>query len=105
LGIISFLIGLVISTGLIYIITKLLGEREGIKTAFFAAIIGSIVFGITHFLFGNGIIAAFIGGVIWLFSLKWLYDIGWIKSIMIAIIVWIAASIIGVLLPTSPGPL
>jgi hypothetical protein len=50
-------------------------------------------------------LAAIVGGVVWLFALKQLYEIGWFKSLLIAIIIWIVASIVGVLLPTASGPL
>jgi hypothetical protein len=104
-GIIHFIIGLIISTIIIFIVTKLFGEKEGIKTAFATAIIGSIIYGITYFLVGSGLLAAILGGVAWLLSLKWLYKIGWIKSIVIAVIIWVITSIVGILLPTAPGPL
>lgn len=104
MGIISFLIGLAISTVLIYIVTKLLGEKEGIKTALLAALLGSIMFGIVNFIFGNGIIAAAIGGIIWLVSLKWLYSTGWLKAILIAVVLWIVVSFVGLFLPTFPSP-
>jgi hypothetical protein len=104
-SIITFIVGLVVSTIIIFIVTKLFGQKEGIKTAFATAIIGSIIYGITYFLAGNGLLAAIIGGIAWLLSLKWLYKIGWIKSIVIAIVIWIITSIVGILLPTAPGPL
>ena len=104
MGIISFLIGLAISTVLIYIVTKILGEKEGIKTALLAALLGSITFGIVNFIFGNGIIAAAIGGIIWLVSLKWLYSTGWLKAILIAVVLWIVVSFVGLFLPTFPSP-
>jgi hypothetical protein len=104
-GVIHFIIGLIISTIIIFIVTKLFGEKEGIKTAFATAIIGSIIYGITYFLVGSGLLAAIIGGIAWLLSLKWLYKIGWIKSIIIAVIIWVITSIVGILLPTAPGPL
>lgn len=104
MGIISFLIGLAISTVLIYIVTKLLGEKEGIKTALLAALLGSIMFGIVSFIFGNGIIAAAIGGIIWLVSLKWLYSTGWLKAILIAVVLWIVVSFVGLFLPIFPSP-
>ena len=104
MGIISFLIGLAISTILIYIVTKLLGEKEGLKIALLAALLGSIMFGIISYIFGNGIIAAAIGGLIWLVALKWLYSTGWLKSILIAAVLWIIVSIVGVFLPTFPNP-
>ncbi|HSA74867.1 MAG TPA: hypothetical protein VLE21_01625 [Candidatus Nitrosocosmicus sp.] len=104
MGIISFLIGLAISTILIYIITKLLGEKEGLKIALLAALLGSIMFGIISYIFGNGIIAAAIGGIIWLVALKWLYSTGWLKAILIAVVLWIIVSIVGVFLPIFPNP-
>jgi hypothetical protein len=104
-GVISFIIGLIISTIIIFIVTKIFGEKEGIKTAFATAIIGSIIYGITYFLVGSGLLAAIIGGIAWLLSLKWFYKIGWIKSVVIAVIIWVITSIVGILLPTAPGPL
>ncbi len=96
--------GLVISTFLIYVVTKLMGEKEGFKTAFFAALLGSVMFGIVTYILGNGAIAAAIGGIIWLISLKWLYSAGWLKAILIAVVIWIVVSIVGIFLPTFPNP-
>ena len=104
MGIVSFLIGLAISTILIYVVTRLLGEKEGLKIALLAALLGSIMFGIISYIFGNGIIAAAIGGIIWLVALKWLYNTGWLKAILIAVVLWIVVSIVGVFLPTFPNP-
>ena len=104
MGILGFLIGLVISTFLIYVVTKLMGEKEGFKTAFFAALLGSIMFGIVSYVFGYGFLAAAIGSIIWLISLKWLYSTGWLKAILIAVVIWIVVSIVGVFLPTFPNP-
>jgi len=81
-----------------------MGEKEGLKTAFFAALLGSIMFGIVTYVFGYGFIAAAIGGIIWLISLKWLYNTGWLKAILIAVVIWIVVSIVGIFLPTFPNP-
>lgn len=104
-SVVHFIVGLIISSIIIFIVTKLFGEKEGIKTAFVTAIIGSIIYGITYFLFGSGLLAAIVGGIAWLLSLKWLYRIGWLKSIVVAVIIWVITSIVGILLPTAPGPL
>lgn len=100
-----FVVGLVISTVIIFITTKLFGQKEGIGRAFATAIIGAIVYSIVYFIFGSGLIAAAVGGFIWLVALRWLYDIGWLRAFVIAVIVWIAATVVGLLLPTAPGPL
>lgn len=102
---IVFVVGLVISTVIIYIATKLFGQKEGIGRAFVTAIIGSIVYSIMYFIFGSGWIAAIVGGFVWLIALRALYDIGWVRALVIAVIVWIGATIVGLLLPTAPGPL
>ena len=103
--IITFLIGLVISTIIIFIVTRLFGERESVKIAFITAVIGAVIYTVIYYLLGNGLVAAIVGGIVWLISLKWLYKMGWLKSILVAVILWIIASIVGVLLPTASGPL
>ncbi len=102
---IGFVIALIISTIIIWAVTKLLGEKEGIGTALIAAIAGTIIYTIAYWLFGNGFWAAALGGIVWLLALKALYKIGWLKAILIAIIVWIVATLVGLILPTLTGPL
>lgn len=97
--------GLAISTVIIYITTKMFGQKEGIGRAFVTAIIGAIVYSIVYFIFGSGLLAAAVGGFIWLIALRGLYDIGWLRALVVAVIVWIAATVVGLLLPTAPGPL
>jgi hypothetical protein len=36
---------------------------------------------------------------VWLLALQWLYSIGWIKSLVIAVAIWIVMSIAGLFLP------
>jgi hypothetical protein len=100
----SFIIALIISTVIIYVITKVLGEKEGITTAILAALIGTVVYTVVYYVLGQGYIAAFIAGIVWLLALQTLYTIGWLKSLLIAVLIWIVASIIGGFLPTLAGP-
>ncbi|HJR83956.1 MAG TPA: hypothetical protein VJ772_01165 [Nitrososphaeraceae archaeon] len=104
-SIIIFLVGLLISTVVIYLITLILGQKRGIKLALFAAIVGSMVYGITYAIFGNGFLSALLGGIAWLLALKTIYRMSWLKSIIVAVIVWIITTAIGSLLPTAIGPL
>ena len=103
--IIVFVIGLVISTVIIYFITKVFGEREGIKYAFLAAISGSIIYGILNNLIGNNIITSIIGGALWIFVLKIIYRMKWLKALLIAFIIWGITNLIEILITTLPGPL
>jgi len=100
-----FVIGLIISTLIIYVVTKLFGETESITTAFLAALIGTVIYTLVYYLIGQGLIAAIIAGIVWLLALQYLYKIGWVKSLLIAIIIGVAASIVGWFLPTIMGPL
>lgn len=102
---ILFVVGLIVSTVIIYVVAKLFKQKEGIGRAFLTALIGTIVYTIMYFIFGQGWIAGIVGGFVWLLALRGLYDIGWLKAFGIAVIVWIAAIIVGLLLPTVPGPL
>ncbi len=99
----SFVVALVISTIIIYAITKFFGEREGIVTALIAALAGSAIYTVVSY-FTGGLLAAFIAGIAWLLALQFLYSIGWIKSLVIAVIVWVVASVVGWFLPTVSGP-
>jgi len=102
--ILSFIIALIISTVIIYVVTKLFGETEDIKTALIAALIGTVIYAVVYYLIGQGLIAAIIAGVGWLLALKALYKIGWLKSFAIAVIIWILTAIAGWFLPSLTGP-
>jgi len=101
----GFVISLVISSVVIYLATKLLGETEGFGTAVLTALIGTVIYSLAYYLIGTGWIAALVGGVAWLIALGSLYKIGWLKSFVIAVVIWIFASIVGLVLPTIAGPL
>jgi hypothetical protein len=100
-----FIVGLVISTIIIYLTTKLFGQKEGIGRAFVTALIGTVIYFVVYYIFGNGLLSAVVGGIIWLIALKMVYNIRWFKAFVIAAVVWIAATVIGFLLPTVPGPI
>jgi len=100
-----FIVGLIVSAIIIYVVTKLFGEREGIGTALLAALAGAIIYALAYYFLGHGLLAALIGGFVWLLALGSLYKIGWLKALVVAVIVWIVAAIVGFLLPTVVGPL
>jgi len=103
-AVLMFIIALVISAVIIYVVTKILGETEDIKTAFIAALIGTVTYTIIYYILGQGLIAAFIAGIVWLIALQKLYTIVWVKSLIIAVLIWIGTSIVGVFLPVLTGP-
>ena len=101
----GFLISLVISAIVIYLAAKLLGEKEGFGTAILTALVGAIIFALVSYFLGIGWIAALISGIAWLIALGSLYKIGWLKSLVIAVVIWIFATIVSLVLPTIAGPL
>ena len=105
--VILFLISLFVSAIIIYVVTKIFGEKEGFGTALLAAFIGAIIYAAIYYFLRPelGWLASLIGGIAWLIALKGLYSIGWLKALGIAIIVWIIAAIVGFVLPTVTGPL
>ncbi len=103
--VIIFLAGLLVSAVVIYIVTKLFGENKGLGRAIMTALIGTIVYTASYYLIETGWIAAIVAGFAWLIALGSLYKIGFLKSIVIAFVIWICATVIGVLLPTVSGPL
>ena len=105
--VIVFVISLIISAIIIYVVTKMFGEKEGFGTALLAAFIGAIIYAAAYYFLRPelGWLASLIGGISWLIALGVLYSIGWLKALGIAIIVWIIAAIVGIFLPTMIGPL
>lgn len=104
LTIILFVIALIVSTVVIYVVTKMFGEKEDIKTALIAAIAGTVIYAAVYYVIGHGLIASIIAGLVWLIALRYLYKIGWVKSLIIAAIIWIVSAVVGWLLPTLMGP-
>jgi hypothetical protein len=103
-SIVYLLIALLVSTVIIYLVTRFMGEKEGLGTALVAAIIGTIVYVLAYLFLGNGLLAAVLAGIVWLLALKALYKIGWTKALITAVIIWVFATIIGFFLPTLSGP-
>lgn len=104
-SIVGLLVALLVSTILIYIVTKLMGEKEGFGKALLAAVIGTVIYALAYFVLGNGPLAAIGGGIVWLLALRALYKIGWIRALIIAVLIWVLATVIGFFLPTLSGPL
>ena len=102
---IIFLVGLFASGVIIYFVTKLFGENKGIGRAILTALIGTIVYTITYHLIETGWIAALAAGIVWLIALSSLYKIGFLKSLVVSVVIWIFATIVGIFLPTVSGPL
>ena len=100
-----FVISLIVSTIIIYSVVKLFGEKNDVGTALVAAFIGSFIYSVAHHFFGTGLLAAIIGGIAWLIALGIIYNIGWRKSFLVALVIWIFAAIISSFLPTLVGPL
>ena len=106
--VIVFLVSLVISAIIIYVVTKIFGEKEGFGTALLAALIGAIIYAAAYYFLRSELgwlLASLIGGIAWLIALGALYGIGWLKALVIAVIVWIIAAVVGLVLPTVIGPL
>jgi len=108
-----FVISLLLSAIIIYIVTKISGEKEGFSTALLAAFVGAILYTVLYYVFGQvpelaGLkwVASIIGGIGWLLALRKLYTIGWLKALGLAIVIWIISAIVGYFLPSlaTTGP-
>ncbi|HEQ78743.1 MAG TPA: hypothetical protein ENN76_00590 [Euryarchaeota archaeon] len=103
-AIIFFLVGLLVSTLIIFVITKLFHEKEGFGTALYTALTGSFIYALVYYILGTGLLAALIAGLVWTGALMFFYSMRWWKAVVVAIVVWIVAFFVGILLPTLMGP-
>ena len=93
--VLAFLVALIVSTIIIYVVTTLFGEKKSIGTAVIAAITGAIIYAVVYFLLGSGLIAAGLAGIVWLIALGSLYKIGWLRALVTAIVIWVITEIVG----------
>jgi len=98
---IGFFISLLISGLIIFLATKLMGEQEGFGTAIMVAFAGTIIFTLASFFLGTGWIAGLIGLIAWLIALGSFYNISWIKSLIISIVIWIFTVILSLILTNA----
>lgn len=94
-----FILSWLISAFIIYFASRLAGRRQGFVTAMTAALIGSIIYAAAFFFINSSFWAALIGGFAWLFALKTLYRVGWIRSAIIAVLIWLINFVAGFFLP------
>jgi MFS family permease len=97
IDVLYFIVGLIVTTIIIYIAAYLMDER-GIGKAFLAALIGYVVYYVFH-VFISGLIGAIIGFIVWLVALRAIYGFGWFRAFIMAIITAILIFIVGLFLP------
>ncbi|RLE69376.1 MAG: hypothetical protein DRJ34_00985 [Thermoprotei archaeon] len=88
---IIFLFGWLISSLIIYIVSKLLGEKKGFGTAVITAFIGFIIFTVANRI---SFLLTPVAIIIWIIALMKIYDIGLFKAILMAILIYFASIII-----------
>jgi len=99
-----FLVGWIVSTLIIYVVTRLFGESEGVGTAILAALVGTVVYALVFAFLGGGFLPGLIAGIVWLLALMWFYEMTFLKALGTAVVVWIVAIVVGWFLPTLGGP-
>jgi len=102
---IVFLVSLLLSAVIIYLVTTLFGAKEGFGTALLAAFVGAALYAAIYFFLRPelGWIASIVGGITWLIALSLLYDIGFLKALGIAFLIWIITIFVSFVLPVV-GP-
>jgi len=103
LSLTGFLVAWAISAIIVWVASKLLWARGGILTAVLATLVGAIIYAVTG-MFLAGIIGSLLALVGWLFALKYLCRVGWLRAGLLALVIWIIALIVSFFLPTLPGP-
>lgn len=103
--VVLFVIGWIVSSIIIYIVTKIFGQSEGFDTALGAALIGTIIYIIAYYFLGSGLFASVIAGIFWLAALAGMYDMSGLRAIGVAIFVWVGAAFVSLVVPTLVGPL
>jgi len=67
---VNFILSLIVSAIIIFVASRLFGQKEGLGSAILAAIAGSMIYGAAYFFIGEHFLASAIGGIVWLLALK-----------------------------------
>ncbi|HDJ89063.1 MAG TPA: hypothetical protein ENG40_00005 [Thermoprotei archaeon] len=85
------MIGWLISSLAIYIVSRILGEKEGFGSAVLAAFVGFLIFTIANRI---SFLLTPIAIIIWIIALMKIYNIGLFKAILMAILIYFMLMII-----------
>ena len=94
-----FVISWIVSAVIIFFATSFFGRRERFSTALAASLIGAIIYAAANYLLSS-FLASIVGGLAWLIALRSLYRVGWFRSILIALFIWLLSAIASWFLPT-----
>jgi len=84
----------VVSSFVLLLSAKLLGAKGGFIGAMFASLLGSIVF---YFFRGN-FLFSLAASLIWLLVLRFSFDVGWIRALLISMVAYVFAWLVSLLL-------
>lgn len=98
-ALLTFVVALIISTVIIYYVAGFFGAKDSLTTALLAALVGTAVYAVIYYVIGQGLVAAFVAGIVWLLALQKLYTIGWFRALVIAVFIWIVTSVAGLFMP------
>lgn len=98
-ALLTFVVALIISTVIIYYVARFFGAKDSLTTALLAALVGTAVYAVIYYVIGQGLVAAFVAGIVWLLALQKLYTIGWFRALVIAVFIWIVTSVAGLFMP------
>ncbi|MFP4117069.1 MAG: hypothetical protein ACLFQ8_03320 [Candidatus Aenigmatarchaeota archaeon] len=94
---------LIVSGLIIYFVTAVLGSGKGIMTALLAALTGSVIYALSP-LIPTGFLSTVIAGLVWLLAIRHFYRVGWIRALIMALVIWFVTTVVSAFLPTLAGP-
>jgi len=90
-----FAISLLIGGFAISIGAKLAFKSRDYSHAVLTALLGAVAWGLVDAAFGRlgvqGALASLVGLVVWIWVVRWRYDVGWIRASVIGLGAWLAA--------------
>lgn len=88
--IVYFLSIWIVSAFVLLISAKLLASKGGFVGALLASLLGSIVF----YFFRGSFLFSLAAVVLWLFVIRFSFDVGWIRAFLISIVAYVLAYLV-----------
>lgn len=100
----SFVMSLIVSGLVIYFVTMVLSRGRGIMTAILTALVGSVIYALAPIL-PTAFLSTVVAGIAWLLAIGHFYSVGWLKALLLAVVIWFVTGVVSSFLPTLGGPI
>jgi hypothetical protein len=94
-SIIVFVVGVLVGGAAIAVGAKFVFKSKDYSHAVLTALLGALAWGLVDIAFARlgveGVLSSLVGLLVWIWVIRWRYEVGWIRGSLLGIGAWLAA--------------